>query len=169
MKKRYRSSSSRGFRGRLLFRLALDQVVFPDAPGPKDIAESSRNQIKVYAQSRLTRRSRSSSPWARGPTAAEYSFLSRQGYAPLPSAKQAPPPAVDGAGVLEAYTSREDLSTDTEDWYRAQTFALKDLKNQTMQLGLDLRGGMYVTVRLDFAAREALLGQRSTTPRGKTR
>ncbi len=34
-------------------------------------------------------------------------------------------------------------------------FALKDLKNQTMQLGLDLRGGMYVTIQVDYAAFEA--------------
>ena len=56
--------------------------------------------------------------------------------------------------VLQAYSSRDDIVTDAENWYRAQMFALKDLKNQTMQLGLDLRGGMYVTIQVDYAAFE---------------
>jgi preprotein translocase subunit SecD len=64
--------------------------------------------------------------------------------------------------VLAAYTSREDLAADIEDWYRAQMFALKDLKSQTMQLGLDLRGGMYVTIRADFASLEATSGTKLT-------
>ncbi len=56
--------------------------------------------------------------------------------------------------MLQAYSSRDDITSDAEGWYRDKTIALKNLKNQTMQLGLDLRGGMYVTVQLDYATWE---------------
>ncbi len=122
----------------------------------KDMAESSRNQIKVYAQERAdeaikklvamnARRSRcprSTRSWSRRP-AARYKTANKN--APATWTVQ---------DVLQAYTSRADIAADAEDWYRDQMFALKDLKNQTMQLGLDLRGGMYVTIQVDYAAFE---------------
>jgi len=125
----------------------------------KDVAESSRNQIKVYAQERadeVIQQLIGLGDQTQLP--AEYSFLIKKAQARYRTAKQAPPSTWTVRDVLAAYTSREDLSADIEDWYRSQMFALKDLKSQTLQLGLDLRGGMYVTVRADFAALEATTG-----------
>jgi len=125
----------------------------------KDVAESSRNQIKVYAQERadeVIQKLIGLGDETPLPTA--YSFLIPKAQARYHTAKQVPPSTWTVRDVLAAYTSREDLSSDIEDWYRSQMFALKDLKSQTLQLGLDLRGGMYVTVKADFPALEATSG-----------
>lgn len=129
----------------------------------KDVAESSRNQIKVYAQERADaaiQKLIALGDQAQLPT--EFSFLVNKAVARYRTAKQVPPSTWTVREVLSAYTSREDLAADIEDWYRSQMFALKDLKSQTLQLGLDLRGGMYVTVRADFAALVATTGTRLT-------
>jgi preprotein translocase subunit SecD len=125
----------------------------------KDIAESSRNQIKVYAQERADEAIKkivAMDPSSAFPS--EYGFLIPKAAARYKTANKAVPASWKVQDVLQAYSSRADLATDAEDWYRGQMFALKDLKNQTMQLGLDLRGGMYVTVRMDFAALEKTTG-----------
>jgi preprotein translocase subunit SecD len=125
----------------------------------KDIAESSRNQIKVYAQERGDEAIKKLI--AMDTTAAlppEFAFLIPKATARYKTAKKSIPGSWKVQDVLQAYSSRADLAIDAEDWYRSQMFALKDLKNQTMQLGLDLRGGMYVTVRMDFAALEKTSG-----------
>lgn len=136
---------------------------FLTSQADKDVAESSRNQIKVYAQERADaaiQKLIALGDQAQLPT--EFSFLVNKAVARYRTAKQVPPSTWTIREVLSAYTSREDLAADIEDWYRSQMFALKDLKSQTLQLGLDLRGGMYVTVRADFAALVATTGTRLT-------
>jgi preprotein translocase subunit SecD len=121
----------------------------------KDIAESSRNQIKVYAQERADETIKALV--AMDPAAAlpvQDSFLITKATTRYKTANRTVPAAWKVQDVLQAYSSRADIATDAEDWYRSQMFALKDLKNQTMQLGLDLRGGMYVTIQVDYAAWE---------------
>jgi preprotein translocase subunit SecD len=130
----------------------------------KDIAESSRNQIKVYAQERADEAIKKLI--ALDPASAlpkEYGFLIPKASARYKTANKSIPRTWTVQDALQAYSSRADLATDAEDWYRGQMFALKDLKNQTMQLGLDLRGGMYVTVRMDFAALEKTSGSALST------
>ena len=127
----------------------------------KDVAESSRNQIKVYAQERADEAIKALV--AAGEQASlpqQYSFIVPKAAKRYETAKKSPPSQWTVRDVLAAYTSRSDLSADLEDFYRSQMFALKDLKSQTMQLGLDLRGGMYVTIRADFASLEATSGTR---------
>jgi preprotein translocase subunit SecD len=121
----------------------------------KDVAESSRNQIKVYAQERADEAIKkliAMNPT--DPLPVDYSFLVPKALARYKTANKKPPSAWDVQDILQAYSSRSDIALDAENWYRTQMFALKDLKNQTMQLGLDLRGGMYVTIQVDYAAFE---------------
>ena len=121
----------------------------------KDVAESSRNQIKVYAQERADEAIKKLVAMTpTDPLPADYSFLVPKAVARYKTANKKPPSTWDVQDVLQAYSSRADISLDAETWYRTQMFALKDLKNQTMQLGLDLRGGMYVTIQVDYAAFE---------------
>jgi preprotein translocase subunit SecD len=129
----------------------------------KDVAESSRNQIKVYAQERADEAIKKLvAMGSTDPLPLEYSYLVKKASARYKAANKAVPTSWKVQDILQAYTSRTDILTDSEDWYRSQMFALKDLKNQTMQLGLDLRGGMYVTIRMDFATLEKTSGTRYT-------
>ena len=123
----------------------------------KDMAESSRNQIKVYAQEQADTAVKALlalSPSA--PLPPEFSFLVPKAQVRYRTAGKTAPVTWTVQNILQAYTSRDDIMADCENWYRTQMFTLKDLKNQTMQLGLDLRGGMYVTVQVDYAAWEAV-------------
>jgi preprotein translocase subunit SecD len=121
----------------------------------KDMAESSRNQIKVYAQEKADGAVKALLAMKTAdPLPAEYSFLTAKARLHYAAAKKALPSSWTVQNVLDGYTSRTDLMTDAESWYRDQMFALKDLKSQTMQLGLDLRGGMYVTISVDYATWE---------------
>jgi preprotein translocase subunit SecD len=121
----------------------------------KDMAESSRNQIKVYAQERADSAIKSLLALnASGPLPSDYSFLVDKAKSRYKTAGKTAPSSWTVQNILQAYTSRTDITADSEAWYRDQMFALKDLKNQTMQLGLDLRGGMYVTIQVDYAAFE---------------
>ncbi len=129
---------------------------FQTAQVDKDMAESSRNQIKVYAQERADRAIKNLLAMkASDPLPEDFSFLISKARARYRTAGKAAPSAWSVQSVLQAYSSRTDITADAESWYRDQMFALKDLKNQTMQLGLDLRGGMYVTIQVDYAAFEA--------------
>jgi preprotein translocase subunit SecD len=156
MKKRYR----------LLILLAVLAVgfyfIWPTArwyfltpQADKDMAESSRNQIKVYAQEKADEAVKGligMNP--SDPLPKQFSFLTAKATKRYQTAKQRVPTTWTVENVLKAYGSRDDITADSEDWYRSQMFALKDLKNQTMQLGLDLRGGMYVTIQVDYATYE---------------
>ncbi len=162
MKKRYR----------LLLTIALAAVAFyflwpsirwyfrtPQAD--KAVAESSRNQIKVYAQERADEVVKKLvAITSDDPLPAEYSYLVLKAKARYTEAKRSIPAVWRVRDVLAAYPGRADLAADIEDHYRAGMFALKDLRNQTLQLGLDLRGGMYVVLRADFESLEQTLGKK---------
>jgi preprotein translocase subunit SecD len=128
---------------------------FMTVQADKDMAESSRNQIKVYAQERADTAIKSLLAMnPSDPLPGDYSFLVKKAQVRYKTAGKSVPTSWTVQNVLQAYSSRTDIMTDSEAWYRDQMFALKDLKNQTMQLGLDLRGGMYVTIQVDYAAFE---------------
>ncbi len=161
MKKRYR----------LLLTIVLMAVAFyflwpslkwyfltPQAD--KEIAESSRTQIKVYAQDKADEVIKELvAANSDDPLPVKYEFLIEKARARYVEAKTAVPPAWRIRDVLAAYSGRTDLSTDIENHFRDEMFALKDLKNQTLQLGLDLRGGMYIVLRADFASLESTMGK----------
>ena len=121
----------------------------------KDTAESSRNQIKVYAQERANEAVTAVLALDRSaPVPPEYTFMVAKARDRYKSASRPAPRTWTVQDVLAAYSSRGDITSDAEDWYRTDMLNLKDLKNQTMQLGLDLRGGMYVTTQVDYATFE---------------
>jgi preprotein translocase subunit SecD len=125
----------------------------------KEVAESSRNQIKVFAQEQadeVVKKLVAQNP--DDPLPADQSYLVVKATARYTEAKKNLPASWRVRDVLAAYTERAEVAADVEDHYRSRMFALKDLKNQTLQLGLDLRGGMYVVIRADFAALEKSSG-----------
>ncbi len=124
----------------------------------KDVAESSRNQIKVYAQDKGDEIVKALVAMnGTDPLPADYEFLIAKARERYVSAKKAVPAAWRAVDVLSAYSARGDLAGDIEDHYRTRMFDLKNLKNKTLQLGLDLRGGMYITLQADFAELESSL------------
>ncbi len=54
--------------------------------------------------------------------------------------------------VIYEGVSEKDFAALLEKHYRDDTLYLKDFRSQTLQLGLDLQGGMYVSIKADFAA-----------------
>ncbi len=48
--------------------------------------------------------------------------------------------------------SERDFTTVVEKYYRDEILYLKDFRSQTLQLGLDLQGGMYVAIKADFTS-----------------
>lgn len=129
----------------------------------KEVAESSRNQIKVFAQEKadeVVKRLVAMSP--DDPLPAGEAWLVAKASARYALAKKSLPAAWRVRDVLAAYAGRAELAVDVEDHHRSRMFALKDLKSQTLQLGLDLRGGMYVVIRADFEALEKTSGTRYT-------
>lgn len=125
----------------------------------KEVAESSRNQIKVFAQEQadeVVKKLVAMNP--DDPVPADQGYLVTKATARYTEAKKSLPVSWRVRDVLAAYTGRVEVAADVEDHYRSRMFALKDLKNQTLQLGLDLRGGMYVVIRADFAALEKSSG-----------
>ena len=134
----------------------------------KDIAESSRNQIKVYAQVQADEAIKKLvAMTGSDPLPTEYSFLIDKAKARYKIANTPVPSTWTVENILKAYTSRDDITSDAETWYRTRILDLKNLKNNTMQLGLDLRGGMYVTVQVDFAAYEKTSGTNLTAAQRK--
>jgi preprotein translocase subunit SecD len=125
----------------------------------KEVAESSRNQIKVFAQEKadeVVKKLVAQNP--DDPLPADQSYLVAKATARYRETKKSVPASWRVRDVLAAYTARTEVAADVEGHYRSRMFALKDLKNQTLQLGLDLRGGMYVVIRADFAALEKTAG-----------
>jgi len=125
----------------------------------KEVAESSRNQIKVFAQEQadeVVKKLVAQNP--DDPLPADQSYLVVKATARYRETKKSVPASWRVRDILAAYTGRTEVAADVEDHYRSRMFALKDLKNQTLQLGLDLRGGMYVVIRADFAALEKTAG-----------
>jgi len=135
------------------------QWYFLTPQADKEVAESSRNQIKVFAQEKadeVVKKLVAQNP--DDPLPADQSYLVAKATARYRETKKSVPASWRVRDVLAAYTARTEVAADVEGHYRSRMFALKDLKNQTLQLGLDLRGGMYVVIRADFAALEKTAG-----------
>ena len=61
--------------------------------------------------------------------------------------------------VTTAFPSEAETFSDLEGHYRAQITALKDTRDASVQLGLDLQGGMYVVIQPDLEALEEQQGR----------
>ncbi len=124
----------------------------------KEIAESSRNRIKEYSVDEAIKAvERLRALPGADPLPAEFAFLATQARDRYRSAGKATPASWTMGDVLSAWTSRADFQTSVEDHYRTYFTGLKSLRSRTLQLGLDLRGGMYVVIQADFAALEKSL------------
>jgi preprotein translocase subunit SecD len=124
----------------------------------KEIAESSRNRIKEYSVDEAIKAvERLRALPATDPLPAEFAFLAVEAKDRYRSAGKVAPASWTMGDVLSAWTSRADFQAAVEGQYRTYFTGLKNLRSRTLQLGLDLRGGMYVVIQADFAALEKSL------------
>ena len=126
----------------------------------KDLAAGSRTQIRLYAE-RMAGDSLRELLGAdlAGPLPGEYSFLIDHARDVYRSQKKPFPRVWAVQDVLRTFAGRGDLTSVLESRYRDQIFGLKELRDRTMQLGLDLRGGIRVLIRSDIAALEQTQGR----------
>jgi preprotein translocase subunit SecD len=124
----------------------------------KEIAESSRNRIKEYSQdAAIAATDKLVALQAGDPLPAEYSYLHAEAKSRYQAAGKVVPAEWTMGTVLAAWTGRSDFQVTVEDHFRTYFTGLKTLRTRTLQLGLDLRGGMYVVIQADFPALEKSL------------
>ena len=68
----------------------------------------------------------------------------------------------DVDAVVSSFTTEESFFSELERYHREDILSLKDLRDRTVQLGLDLRGGMYVVIQPDFDSLEEDTGAELT-------
>jgi preprotein translocase subunit SecD len=125
----------------------------------KELSAGSRLQIKLYAEQQA--RDALQELVALGEDDSlpgEYAFLSAGAKERYKLEKKPAPKVWTVREILSSYTGAGELQADLEEHFRAEILALKELKDRTIQLGLDLRGGMVVRLRADIESLESESG-----------
>jgi preprotein translocase subunit SecD len=124
------------------------QWYFLLSPEVKQLAIGSRPQIKAYAERRAREAADElqASPVS-DPLPAQYSFLANQARLRYEADGLPVPRSWTLEQLFRGFAGRQELLTALENHYRDQILAAKDLRDRSMQLGLDLRGGMRVLLR----------------------
>ena len=126
----------------------------------RDLSSGSRNQIKLYAERKAAdtlRELQSMDP--EDPVPEEYLFLSDNAKENYRAEGRTVPRVWTVEELFRGYLSREELLLTLEDSFREEILGLKELKDRTIQLGLDLRGGMRVLIRANMEELEQTSGQ----------
>ncbi|MDR2535349.1 MAG: protein translocase subunit SecD [Treponema sp.] len=74
-------------------------------------------------------------------------------------AKLPVPPQWDASAVLSTFSERQEAQEVVETAYRDKIFKLKNLQKNTVQLGLDLSGGLSIVLQADMEALKERLGR----------
>ena len=117
-------------------------------------ANASREQIRVLARQRADADLEQLIALARSDTARavpdDLDYLVRAARDRLRLERRDIPRNWNIAAVLEAFPSQGETFVAMEDHHRNELLALKDLRSRSIQLGLDLSGGMYVVIEPDL-------------------
>ncbi|TVR67903.1 MAG: protein translocase subunit SecD [Spirochaetaceae bacterium] len=130
----------------------------------KLLAQSSRIEIRDWAQAEA----RSALDELRRAAAAgdalpeEYRFLIPAAREYLTALGEPVPDQWSATDALRGFRDEAEAFTVLEQHYRSQILELKDLKERIVQLGLDLSGGISVTLEADEANLAERLGQQPT-------
>ena len=132
------------------------------SPDRKELASSSREQIRDYAQkeakAKLDQLKALYTKDATSVLPADLQFLLPLVKHNYETAKMAQPSQWTVGDVFKAYTTEADFLYGLEEHYRRDISALKDEKSKILQLGLDLSGGMSVEIVADLDALEKKKG-----------
>jgi preprotein translocase subunit SecD len=127
----------------------------------KLLAQSSRIEIRDWsrgeARSALDELRRDAASGA--PLAPEYAFLIEVAEENLSSIDEEIPESWETRDVLASFRDEAEAYGTLEEHYRSQVLALKDMKERIVQLGLDLSGGISVTLEADRESLAERLGQ----------
>jgi preprotein translocase subunit SecD len=117
-------------------------------------ANASRDQIRVLARQRaavdleyLVRQVRTG---AAAPVPERLAYLNVRARERLRVERRTVPGAWSVEQVAKVFPTEGDTFVAMEDHHRAELLELKDLRSRSIQLGLDLRGGMYVVIEPDL-------------------
>ncbi|GAH39873.1 unnamed protein product, partial [marine sediment metagenome] len=97
------------------------------------------------------------------PLPGECLFLIKGAKERFKTEKKPVPKAWTVEDILSSYPGRAEVLAELEDHYREEILSLKSLKDRTIQLGLDLRGGMRVLIRADVEDLEQSSGKALTS------
>lgn len=133
----------------------------------KLLAGSSREQIREYTQAKarkdLDALKEAAAKDPNGEVPEAYDFLIEKAKANYKITKQPYPEKWTLSAVLGAFRNEREVFTELENHYRKEIMDLKDLRDRSLQLGLDLSGGMSVVLQADMESLERRLGH-SPTP-----
>ncbi|MFW5693967.1 MAG: protein translocase subunit SecD [Alkalispirochaeta sp.] len=127
----------------------------------KLLAQSSRIEIRDWARSEA----RSALDDLRSRAAEdeelpeEYSFLTEVAAENLEALDEEVPESWTTTAVLSAFRSEAEAYETLEEHYRQNILDLKEMKERIVQLGLDLSGGISVTLEADQESLEERLGE----------
>jgi preprotein translocase subunit SecD len=128
------------------------------------LALESRQQIRTYASQtaqadlqRLVEATR-----VNGPVPADLEFMTAEARKLYRSNKEPVPDTWNARTVLQAFSSRREALDTIEAKYRDEIFALKDLQNNAVKLGLDLSGGLSIVLQANLEALSQRLGRSLT-------
>ena len=117
-------------------------------------ANASREQIRVLARQRadedLTRLIELARSDPGDPVPDDLRYLTRAARERLRVERRDVPRNWDVASVVKVFPSQGETFVAMEDHHRNELLALKDLRSRSIQLGLDLSGGMYVVIEPDL-------------------
>lgn len=127
----------------------------------KLLAQSSRTEIRDWAQAeaRAALRDLRAAASADEALAAEYAFLAEEAAANREALGEDIPASWSTAEVLASFRDETEAFEALEDHYRTEILALKDQKERIVQLGLDLSGGISVTLEADRESLAERLGE----------
>jgi preprotein translocase subunit SecD len=124
------------------------QWYFLLSPEVKRLAIGSRPQIKSFAERRAREvAAQLQAAPVSDPLPAQYSFLTKQARLRYEADGLPVPRSWTLEQLFRGFAGSQDLQTALENHYRDEILAAKDLRDRSMQLGLDLRGGMRVLLR----------------------
>ena len=133
----------------------------------KELAQSSRGQLRDYARSEARRAIEELQELAaaddNAPLPQEYSYLAeiaRQNYR---IDDRRVPDTWTAESVLAAFRSEQEAFDAIEEHYRGEIQELKDMRSQIIMLGLDLSGGVNVILEADEESLAERLGEQPTT------
>ncbi len=132
----------------------------------RELSAGSREQIREYAINKagqvLDRLQELAATDPDSPLPEEFAFLRDKAQENYKLADREMPEKWTVTAVLSAFRNRQEAAETIETHYREELLDLKEYQDKILQLGLDLSGGMSITLRADMESLEERLGHTPT-------